>query len=685
MKNRKINPLFLVLAILFAVLLYFFYFKYVPTIKAFQIVLVPILFTVFILNIVNLRWGVYFFVFSFPLINNLPYFFGIAEPIPHAPTALVLFLFFFLGWLIHRSLSPAQIEYKEKIYLPLILFSLLILVSGIITFFRYTNFYPFLGDGIYEYVTNVDGVTSGGAFMSTVFFSLNYLSAFAFFFILLSTIKSKSHIKKILSLVCVSTLLALCFGLFQYLINIEIGNNPISIRQGLINATFKDALSFGTYIAIIVPLILGMIFAFKGVVRIISIVALTLSLFMIFFIGSKSGLICLFISVIIFVALYIKSMISSEKLKIISLKKAAITFGIIIILIGTTVIFFQLNKEKILPSRTIDRVSGLFKQRSVDKILRGRWGELWKVAVLMIKDYPLTGVGMGGYIIEASNYAKVYKTKVNPQSAENYFLQVGAELGLIGLVFALWVFWGIIRQIKRSYSKTPGLDKNKFILMGATAGVISYFFNILVHAYIGSYEIKYTFWLLVAFVFILGRNQKEKRENVLFGKNFKVISIILLVFFGGIHLWNSTHSLSLAGRTKKFDLKQNFGFYKIEKTQGGREFNWTKNNAGKTIYIEKPVIEIPIHASHPDIQESPVKVKIFIIKDFFKEKTLLDEIVINNEIWTNYEYSIPEEVDNEVILLIKVSRTWTPMKVIGVPDPRNLGVAVGKIKFKDKL
>jgi len=196
--------------------------------------------------------------------------------------------------------------------------------------------------------------------------------------------------------------------------------------------------------------------------------------------------------------------------------------------------------------------------------------------------------------------------------------------------------------------------------------VISYCFNILVHSYIGSYEIKYAFWFLVALIFILARDDKDEEEKKLFSGRIKISGIIIIALFTGVHLWNSTHSLSLAGRTEKFDLKQNFGFYAPEKTEDG-------------------VISIPIHAAHPDIQENPVRVKIFIIKDFFKEKTLLDEIVINNKTWTNYEYSIPEEVDKEVILLIKVSRTWTPMKAIGVPDPRNLGVALGKIKFKDKI
>ena len=101
-----------------------------------------------------------------------------------------------------------------------------------------------------------------------------------------------------------------------------------------------------------------------------------------------------------------------------------------------------------------------------------------------------------------------------------------------------------------------------------------------------------------------------------------------------------------------------------------------------TIKIEKPVIEIPLLASHPDIRKNPVKVKIFIIKDFFKKKKLLGEIILTESIWKTYKYSIPEEVGQEVILLIKVSRTWNPLKTLGTPDPRNLGVARGKIEFK---
>ena len=327
-------------------------------------------------------------------------------------------------------------------------------------------------------------------------------------------------------------------------------------------------------------------------------------------------------------------------------------------------------------------------------MLSGRADTLWKLAVSMIKDYPLSGVGMGGYIIESSNYSKIYKTPPGePESAENYLLQVGSELGLMGIFLVLWIFWEILKQMRRSSLQIPSSDRSKFILIGAIAGVISFLVIIQAHTFIGSYEIKYTFWLLIGLIFSFGRigaeNKKEKekriKQNLFSSKGLKISSIVLIVLFAGVHLWNSTHSLSLKSRTEQLGLRQDFGFDKLEKTRDGREFRWTRSYGGLTLKIEKPVVEIPLLASHPDIRKNPVTVKILLVKDFFKKEKLLDEIILKDSNWKTYEYSISEEVNQEVILLIKVSRTWNPLKTIGTPDPRNLGVALGRIKFKDKI
>jgi hypothetical protein len=130
-------------------------------------------------------------------------------------------------------------------------------------------------------------------------------------------------------------------------------------------------------------------------------------------------------------------------------------------------------------------------------------------------------------------------------------------------------------------------------------------------------------------------------------------------------------------------LKQNFGLYGVEVMDEGQKFQWTREYGGLAVEVDKPILKIPLHASHPDIKENPVKVEIYLVKDFFKEKKLLDEIVLTDNAWRTHEFPIPEELGNEVILLIHVSRTWNPQKELGVPDSRHLGVAVGEILFED--
>lgn len=303
----------------------------------------------------------------------------------------------------------------------------------------------------------------------------------------------------------------------------------------------------------------------------------------------------------------------------------------------------------------------------------------------MMKDYPFSGVGIGAYIIELPNYGKIYKGRYRKwvDSAENYFLQAGSEFGVLGLFFSLWIFWEIFKQIKRSIGAHRFHGRWKYIQIGISCGIISLFLNFFVHTYIGSYEIKYTFWLLVALIFSLNRIEKEPEERKHFSKKAKTLIILLMAFYGGVHLWNSAHSLSLKSQTEKLDLQQNFGLYKKEITEDGREFRWIKSYGGMTIKIKKPIIQIPLLASHPDIRRNPVKVKIWLIKEFFKQKKLLDEISIKEPHWKTYEYHIPEEFHKQLILLVKVSRTWNPLKTLGTPDPRNLGVALGKIRFKD--
>jgi len=666
----------------------FFYIKYVPLVLAFQVVLAPVLAAVAVLTAADKTKGLLAFVFVFPLINNLPYFFGITEPLPHAPTALVLFLFYFLGWIIHRTFVEAGEQWTGPLRRPLVLPALLIVLSAAVTFFRYSNFFPFQSDGLYELVVNTQGVTAGGAFMSIVFTVLNYLGGFGFYLAFTDTVKSESLRKKVLTVLSLSVFLSLAFGFVQSFYDIRLGNNPLSIASGIINATFKDALSFGCFLSMAVPIFLGVVAGFRGAVwRILAGLVISLSFFLILSSGSKSSLAGLAAALLYFLIMA-AGRLHRQRL-VIPVRRRRYRLW------GATVLALLLVAA-ILMTRNRPFLGGFKSARTVERLekapymLNLRLETLWKTALFCLADYPFTGVGLGAYIIESANYASLHGIDIGvSQSAENYFLQVASELGAAGLLLFLWIFWMIARRIRAAFLSVPEGSPDRWLLIGATSGLLAYLVNIQVHSYIGSYEITFAFWLLVGLIFSMGQTAEGIRDEDAgpgrrgAGRRFTIFAAAFLALFSAVHLWNSLHSLSLTARMRNFGISQEFGLDRPEHTADGREFRWTRSYAGIPLQVVKPVLSIPLHCSHPDIEKNPVRVRIFWTNDFFKHRKLLREIVLARGDWQEITILLTEEVGQEGILFIKVSRTWTPLKVTGAPDPRNLGVAVGRISWHD--
>jgi hypothetical protein len=400
--------------------------------------------------------------------------------------------------------------------------------------------------------------------------------------------------------------------------------------------------------------------------------------------GSMSGFIGVSIALLFFLILSILKLIDKKTNKFKTSTKVLVSFGLISLLIIIIVLSYSIPENPTIKKIKL-RIMSLENKGMQVSFTGRRISYFWKMAAYMIRDYPLSGVGIGGYIVELPNYAELNSLDLRiADSAENYILQVGAELGVLGILLSLWIFWEILLQIKKTYKNHLSQNKWIYIVIGISAGIVSIFINFVFHTYIGSYEIKYTFWLLVGLMFCLGKIKHNPEKTLHPRKHLKVLSIAFIIVFCVVHIWNSTHSLSLKKRTEQLGLEQNFGLYDHEKTQDGTEFRWTKGYGGVTLTIEKPVITIPLLASHPDIEKSPVIVKVFLIKDFFKQKNLLGEITLRKSEWNVYEYDISDKVNQKAILLLKVSRTWNPMKERGIPDPRDLGVAIGKISYQER-
>jgi hypothetical protein len=666
---------------LYVLLLGIFYWKYVPLVAGYQIALLPILLLVTIWTAIDIRRGLIAFIFLFPLINNLPYFFKLYEPLPMAPSALILFLFFFLGWLLHRTFrspDPARTMEKlnEPVFTPLRLFAALVAVSALITLWRYTNFFPFWRPRVYELITNAFGTSAGGAIMSVVFYSLTYLTGIAFFALLVRAVRSEAFIRKAITALGASTLLSLAFGLFQHFKAPTLGNNPISIEAGLINATFKDALSLGAYISMIIPLFLGILPALKGRSRVIPALSIFPAVFLLFYAGSKSALLSLAIALSALGLFALAVVVKHRRLP----SKKLVPIGLVGLLLATVFVFVLVSKKA--PIEALRKSATLVRMGDFGIRLKTRTSTAWTIAWRMIGDYPLTGLGVGSFIIESANDAKSFAMDIGvPQSAENLPLQIGAELGIPGVLLFLWILWEIIRRGFKSYRHAPRYSLKRALVPAAGAGLLAFFLNAQTHSYIGSYEIQYIFWFLAAVLFAattapLPPDKTPARHRPI----LQTAGLVLVVLAGVSLLWSSTHSLSLRERTRKYDLRQEFGLGPVEKNAEGNEFRWSGRFAGTSCRIDAPDITLSLQACHPDIQILPVRVKILITPDLATKPIVLQDLLLKDSRWQKIVLTVPASIRGPALLLFETDRTWNPRKSGVSADTRDLGLAIGKIQ-----
>ncbi|MBA7468440.1 hypothetical protein ES707_03690 [subsurface metagenome] len=388
------------------------------------------------------------------------------------------------------------------------------------------------------------------------------------------------------------------------------------------------------------------------------------------------------------------------------------------------------------------RISSTF--RSITRMLRrgekgvfqaissGRY-LLWSQAIDMFKDYPISGVGLGAYIIELPNY--YVKNGIDSNLVDytgNYYLQILSELGLPGLILILFVFYLITKKVFmyfRSQNYIDGLKGSNWLLIGFFISFIS----MIVAQFFGPHtnftEIQFTFWLIIGLMLtyirikgnsdstnikrdyskILGgniskdnmlknkigdrkENQKQLTNEVKkIGKRIKILrtggriksdlvqkislSVIIIIFSVSFFI-SSFSNLSINVKQNLYGYENKYGFYE-EEISGGKKFRWTNIDASESIEKKGSTMTIPMRAGNPDIDKHPLFVRIYI--DNFLVKVLL----LRGDYWRDVEIGLPNIGRERVTLTISVSRCWNPEDWGVSGDSRDLGIAIGDISFKD--
>jgi O-antigen ligase len=122
-------------------------------------------------------------------------------------------------------------------------------------------------------------------------------------------------------------------------------------------------------------------------------------------------------------------------------------------------------------------------ERITDSDSSGR-SDLWRIAVLQFRSEPVHGVGLGNYTTVAARYvtAETENTElinsVAPRTTHNSYLEIAAELGLLGLVsFGLFAGGSLVlgmRGVRASRRLLdPGITRLGRGFVAATVGVLA--------------------------------------------------------------------------------------------------------------------------------------------------------------------------------------------------------------------
>ena len=221
-------------------------------------------------------------------------------------------------------------------------------------------------------------------------------------------------------------------------------------------------------------------------------------------------------------------------------------FVIVLIVIITISFLFIIPTPLSKPGTVISEIKARISITGITNTFSsGGRGTIWKFTGMMIKDRPILGSGIGTYKYNTFRYqAKFFEQGDNrtiytygfAEKAHNEYLQLWAELGIIGLAIFLWIIityfnYGI-RYLKREKDK-----QRQGIMIGLMGGIVAFlvdsFFWFPLHL---SSNLS-LFWLFIGLATVMGLEKdagsvsKSRRSSIYKFKPALYIVIILLTIF----------------------------------------------------------------------------------------------------------------------------------------------------------
>jgi O-antigen ligase/polysaccharide polymerase Wzy-like membrane protein len=299
--------------------------------------------------------------------------------------------------------------------------------------------------------------------------------------------------------------------------------------------------------------------------------------------------------------------------------------------------------------------------------------ELWTrggygvVATRMVRDYPLTGVGLGSFNWMAPDYwRQIANDKLPFDNAQNWWRHQVAELGLIAslpiLFWSGWMAWLVVTRRATSADRLETQTLRGLLIgIGAASLVGMPTQNPIVLLMFFSCAARFEMLTRVE------RTQRIPNPESRIPAIAWAAAFLIAVGYAGAQLVLARGPLKPLERAARTNRDYIIGTYPSEPLPQG-QFRWTRRRATFALAAQSTHLMIRYHVEHPDVATDPVRLIIAT-----PCQTIVDRIFTDMSV-DGQALELPKG-QTRVVFDTEVSRTWRPLD-FGKPDRRELGAAV---------
>lgn len=307
------------------------------------------------------------------------------------------------------------------------------------------------------------------------------------FFVVTQLLRSPEGAKRLLNILVLSGFLVSLYGVYQFLIAVEIPSAWIDAGEGYVRtrvfSIFTRPNMLAGYLTLLIPIAVGLLVADKNKYRKVYYASATAIMgICLLFTMSRQGWIACGVALVVFVWYKNKKLLLPTLLAFV----AAFVFCMFFLPSVSSRILYLLSPDYIMSSMKGGRVL--------------RWTEGWE----LFMEHFWTGMGLGQY---GGSVALSHKLNNSP-SLDNYYLKTAVEMGIFGLTALLVLMYNIIAWCSRAVKKIEDTMQRDWAygIIAGLVGVMLYNFteNMLEIPLISSY-----FWMATGVVMYLAYGRQE--------------------------------------------------------------------------------------------------------------------------------------------------------------------------------